>query len=54
MKGFLVSERAKWLLAIGVIAIGTGFVAKSVILYPEECNLDLTATSFIGRTNGVY
>ncbi len=37
MKNLLCSERSKWILVIGVIAIGAGFTAKNVISYPTEC-----------------
>jgi len=33
----LSSERAKWLLVLGVVAIGAGFTARNVISYPTEC-----------------
>ena len=49
MKNFLVSQRAKWLLAIAVIAIGAGFATKNVISYPEECNSDVMALIFFTK-----
>ena len=33
----LSCERTKWLLMVGVIAIGAGFTAKNVISYSTEC-----------------
>ena len=53
MKNFLVSQRAKWLLAIALISIGAGFATKNVISYPEECNPDITASIFLQRINGI-
>ncbi len=37
MKNFFASERSKWILVIGIVAIGAGFTAKNVISYPTEC-----------------
>ena len=31
------SERSRWIILIGVVAIGAGFSAKNVISYPIEC-----------------
>ena len=53
MQNFFVSQRAKWLLAIAVIAIGAGFATKSVISYPEECNSDVIASIFLQSVNGI-
>ncbi|WP_193741899.1 MULTISPECIES: hypothetical protein [Prochlorococcus] len=49
----MVSERTKWLLAIGVLAISTGLTAHNVISYPEECKPDITAINLIEHTNGI-
>ena len=38
MKNFLASSRSKYLLALGVFAIGVGVVSKKVISYPTECS----------------
>ena len=37
MKNPLASTRSKYLLALGVLAIGIGIVSKKVISYPTEC-----------------
>ncbi len=37
MKILLSSERSKWLIVIGLVAIGAGVAAKNVISYPNEC-----------------
>ena len=38
MKNLLASTRSKYLLALGVFAIGAGVVSKKVISYPTECS----------------
>ncbi len=37
MNHLLSSQRSKWLLGIGVVAIGAALTAKNVISYPSEC-----------------
>ena len=37
MKRLFCNERSKWLLGIGVVAIGAGVTAKYVISYPQQC-----------------
>ena len=41
------SERSKWILVIGVVAIGTGFTAKNVISYPTECMNEEIVQDFV-------
>ena len=38
MKNLLASSRSKYLLALGVFAIGVGVASKKVISYPTECS----------------
>jgi len=38
MKNLLASSRSRYLLALGVFAIGAGVVSKKVISYPTECS----------------
>ena len=38
MKNLIASTRSKYLLALGVLAIGLGVVSKKVISYPTECS----------------
>ena len=42
----LSSERAKWLLVLGVVAIGAGFTARNVISYPTECMQEEMVNNF--------
>ena len=37
MKNFLANSRSKYLLALGVLAVGIGVASKKVISYPTEC-----------------
>ncbi|WP_320667932.1 hypothetical protein [Prochlorococcus sp. MIT 1307] len=37
MNRLFSNERSKWLLVIGLIAIGAGITGKNVISYPTEC-----------------
>ena len=43
MKNVLASERSKWILGIGLVAIGVGFTAGNVISFPTECLPNKTA-----------
>ena len=43
------SERSKWILVIGVVAIGTGVTAKNVISYPTECMSEEFVQGFVLR-----
>ena len=47
MDHFLSSERSKCIFAIGIAAIGVGFIAKTVISYPSEC----TTEEIVSRLN---
>ena len=38
MKNLSASSRSKYLLALGVFAIGVGVASKKVISYPTECS----------------
>ncbi len=38
MKNRLASKRSNYLFALGLLAIGIGFVFKKVISYPTECS----------------
>ena len=38
MKNLLASSRSRYLLALGVFAIGVGVASKKVISYPTECS----------------
>ena len=38
MKKFLANTRSKYLLFIGVLAVGIGLISKRVISYPTECS----------------
>tara|TARA_Y100001968_G_scaffold317083_1_gene345667 strand:- start:508 stop:732 length:225 start_codon:yes stop_codon:yes gene_type:complete len=42
----LLSERAKWIFVIGVVAISSGFTAKNIISYPIECKQDELVKDF--------
>ncbi len=37
MNRLLNSERSKWILVIGLIAIGAGITTKHVVSFPTEC-----------------
>tara|TARA_B100001996_G_C18537309_1_gene545486 strand:+ start:130 stop:312 length:183 start_codon:yes stop_codon:yes gene_type:complete len=43
----LSCERTKWLLMVGVIAIGAGFTAKNVISYSTECMKEEMVNEFV-------
>ena len=43
----LSCERTKWLLMVGVIAIGAGFTAKNVISYPTDCMKEEIVKEFV-------
>ena len=38
MKNRLASTRSKYLLILGILAIGIGVISKKVISYPTECS----------------
>tara|TARA_B100000900_G_scaffold386840_1_gene377609 strand:+ start:260 stop:409 length:150 start_codon:yes stop_codon:yes gene_type:complete len=38
MKNLLKTTRSKYLLFLGVLAIGIGVISKKVISYPTECS----------------
>ena len=38
MKNLLASTRSKYIVVIGILAIGIGVISKKVISYPTECS----------------
>ena len=38
MKNLLVSSRSKYLIVLGVLAIGIGVISKNLTSYPTECS----------------
>ncbi len=47
MNRLFSSERSKWILVIGVVAIGAGFTANNVISYPTECMSEEVVQVFV-------
>ena len=41
------SERIRWILVIGVVAISAGLTAKNVISYPTECIREEVVQDFV-------
>tara|TARA_Y100001970_G_scaffold274122_1_gene373374 strand:- start:4170 stop:4322 length:153 start_codon:yes stop_codon:yes gene_type:complete len=38
MKKFLKNQRSRYLIAIGLLAIGVGVISKKFIIYPTGCS----------------
>ena len=51
MKHLLSNKTAKWVFAIGLVAIGAGLTAKTVVSYPTEClpNEPVEVTSSLSK-----
>jgi len=47
MKNRLASKRSIYLFALGLLAIGIGFVFKKVISYPTECSPTNQAVTYL-------
>ena len=47
IKRLISSERLKWILVIGIVAIGAGYTAKNVLSYPTECMSEEVVLEFV-------
>jgi len=47
MKNRLASKRSNYLFALGLLAIGIGFVFQKVISYPTECSPTNQETTYL-------
>ena len=43
----ILSERAKWIFVIGVVALGAGLTVNNVISYQTECMSEVVLQDFV-------